>query len=330
MFLLPACVRVQGSKPSLMSDDEAGVSGAKGAGAGDAGAGAGAAGGGDPMEKRCLLRDLNEMITCKICHGYLIDATTVTECLHTFCKSCIVKHLEDCNTCPECEDMIHQSHPLDYIAFDRTMQDLVYKIVPGLEQDEHDRERKFYADRGLPCPKDQMAEEESEEGKKAEEEEAQRTPDANTNMDFHRFDEQVNLLLECKAAAAAAASAASAAASTSAAAAAATSEGAKSPKSPRSPPPTTSAASPPPKNLKRKFVRCSSLATVTHLKKFIAKKLLNSLERYKDVDIMCNDEPLYKDHTLKFVYVTRWRTKEPPMRLQYVPRVTDTSQAQSL
>ncbi len=54
-----------------------------------------------------------------------IDATTVTECLHTFCKSCIVKHLEDANTCPECEDMIHQSHPLDYIAFDRTMQDLV-------------------------------------------------------------------------------------------------------------------------------------------------------------------------------------------------------------
>ena len=27
--------------------------------------------------------------------------------------------------------------------------------------------------------------------KKAKEEEAQRTPDANTNMDFHRFDEQV-------------------------------------------------------------------------------------------------------------------------------------------
>lgn len=76
----------------------------------------------DPMEKRCRLRDLNVMITCKICRGYLIDATTVTECLHTFCKSCIVKHLEDANTCPECEDMIHQSHPLDYIAFDRTMQ----------------------------------------------------------------------------------------------------------------------------------------------------------------------------------------------------------------
>ena len=37
---------------------------------------------------------------------------------------------------------------------------------------------------------------------------------------------------------------------------------------------------------------------------------------------MCNDEPLYKDHTLKFVYVTRWRTKEPPMRLHYIPKVS--------
>ena len=57
-----------------------------------------------------------------------VDATTVTECLHTFCKSCIVKHLEDNIHCPECDVMIHQSHPLDYIAFDRTMQDIVYKV----------------------------------------------------------------------------------------------------------------------------------------------------------------------------------------------------------
>ena len=87
----------------------------------------------DPLDRKCKLRTLNEMITCKICHGYLVDATTVTECLHTFCKSCIVKHLEDSNVCPECEDVIHQSHPLDYISYDRTLQDLVYKIVPGKE-----------------------------------------------------------------------------------------------------------------------------------------------------------------------------------------------------
>lgn len=264
------------------------------------------------MDRRCPLRTLNEMITCKICHGYLIDATTVTECLHTFCKSCIVKHLEDSNVCPECENMIHQSHPLDYIAFDRTMQDLVYKIVPDLEADEYKRERKFYTERGLPCPKDQALEQESEE-KRAAEAEAAMTPDANTNMDFHRFDEQVNLLLECKHIDEQNGNETNHKGSDKG-------HGKKDLEENGQGKVHGSSKNPP--ILKRKFLRCSSLATVTHLKKFIAKKLLTSLDRYKDVDIMCNDEPLYKDHTLKFVYVTRWRTKEPPMRLHYIPKET--------
>jgi len=247
------------------------------------------------------MRDLNENITCKICHGYLVDATTVTECLHTFCKSCIVKHLEDSNTCPECDDLIHQSHPLDYIAFDRTMQDLVYKIVPELEKDEFDRERKFYADRGLPCPKDQIAEESEEAAK-----EDKMTPDANTNMDFHRFDELVSLLLECKESSAVSSS--------------------PVPSSSTSTTNTATAVSPSKSaeevGLKRKYIRCSSLATVTHLKKFIAKKLLASVDKYKEVEITCNDEPLYKDHTLKFVYVTRWRTKDPPLKLTFTTKKT--------
>ena len=40
------------------------------------------------------------------------------------------------------------------------------------------------------------------------------------------------------------------------------------------------------KSLKRKFLRLSALATVTHLKKFIALKVLNSLDKYKDVSMV--------------------------------------------
>lgn len=90
----------------------------------------------DAMERRIKLKTLNSHITCKICRGYLIDATTVTECLHTFCKSCLVKHLEEKHTCPTCQIVIHQSHPLQYISFDRTMQDIVYKLVPDLQESE--------------------------------------------------------------------------------------------------------------------------------------------------------------------------------------------------
>lgn len=35
--------------------------------------------------------------------------------------------------------------------------------------------------------------------------------------------------------------------------------------------------------LKRRFLRCSSQATITHLKKFVAKKVLNGIDRYKEV-----------------------------------------------
>jgi hypothetical protein len=39
------------------------------------------------------------------------------------------------------------------------------------------------------------------------------------------------------------------------------------------------------KTLKRRFIRCSAQATITHLKKFIAKKVLNGTEKYRDVSI---------------------------------------------
>lgn len=32
-----------------------------------------------------LLSDINECITCRLCNGYLIDPTTINECMHT-CK----------------------------------------------------------------------------------------------------------------------------------------------------------------------------------------------------------------------------------------------------
>lgn len=41
-----------------------------------------------------LISTLNPYITCSICQGYLIDATTVIDCLHTFCKSCLLKYFE--------------------------------------------------------------------------------------------------------------------------------------------------------------------------------------------------------------------------------------------
>lgn len=37
------------------------------------------------------------------------------------------------------------------------------------------------------------------------------------------------------------------------------------------------------KTLKKKYLRLSAQATITHLKKFIAKKVLDGMDKYRDV-----------------------------------------------
>jgi len=95
------------------------------------------------------LKDLNCNLVCPLCAGYLIDATTITECAHTFCKSCIVKHLQMSYLCPQCETKVHETQPLLRLKSDRVMQEIVYKLVPNLVHDEKVREEKFSNARGI-------------------------------------------------------------------------------------------------------------------------------------------------------------------------------------
>uniref|UniRef100_A0A914MG49 RING-type domain-containing protein n=1 Tax=Meloidogyne incognita TaxID=6306 RepID=A0A914MG49_MELIC len=127
-----------------------------------------------PMENFVSLSSINPYITCPLCNGYFVDATTVIDCLHTFCKSCLLKYFDevtrdlikskpkgrflfpdsssqqknpsffkDNTDCPKCHYQIHQSHPSHYVAFDRTMQDIVYKLVPGMQAEEQRRREQF-------------------------------------------------------------------------------------------------------------------------------------------------------------------------------------------
>ncbi|KAK9396234.1 polycomb complex protein BMI-1 [Crotalus adamanteus] len=82
---------------------------------------------------------------CVICGGYFIDATTIIECLHSFCKTCIVHYLETSKYCPICDVQVHKTRPLLNIRSDKTLQDIVYKLVPGLFKNEMKRRRDFYA-----------------------------------------------------------------------------------------------------------------------------------------------------------------------------------------
>ncbi|KAM3959060.1 uncharacterized protein ACR2FA_006900 [Aphomia sociella] len=101
------------------------------------------------VPQRTLLGEVNEHITCPLCRGYYIDATTIVECLHSFCRSCIIKHLQVKSYCPVCEMMINSAKP--NIKLDKALQDIVYKLVPGLFQKEMDRRQQFYSSRPGPA-----------------------------------------------------------------------------------------------------------------------------------------------------------------------------------
>lgn len=61
------------------------------------------------------------------------NATTITKCLHTFCKNCTVRHCYS-NRCPKYNIVIHQTQPLYHIRLDQGLKDIVYKLVINLRE----------------------------------------------------------------------------------------------------------------------------------------------------------------------------------------------------
>lgn len=106
---------------------------------------------------RLPVAELHPHLMCVLCGGYYVDATTIIECLHSceylinclfllivlwvsfywcpffaVCKSCLVRYLETNKYCPICEVQVHKTKPLLNIRPDETLQNIVYKLVPGL------------------------------------------------------------------------------------------------------------------------------------------------------------------------------------------------------
>ncbi|KAK6300411.1 hypothetical protein J4Q44_G00285090 [Coregonus suidteri] len=103
----------------------------------------------DKMQpSRLKITELNPNLICPLCVGYFIDATTIVECLHSFCKTCIVAFLETNKFCPRCDVQVHKTCPQLSIRSDKTLQDIVYKLVPGLFKEGDNTNSKRF----LQCP----------------------------------------------------------------------------------------------------------------------------------------------------------------------------------
>ncbi|KAJ8970884.1 hypothetical protein NQ317_010793 [Molorchus minor] len=94
-------------------------------------------------QNRVLVAELNPMITCRLCEGYLVDATTLVDCLHVFCRACILRHFDNSKTgCPTCNS-VYKKKSQTYLP------SLVYKLVPSLYAKEMQRREDFYRSTGL-------------------------------------------------------------------------------------------------------------------------------------------------------------------------------------
>ncbi|XP_037128091.1 polycomb group RING finger protein 5-B isoform X1 [Syngnathus acus] len=255
------------------------------------------------------VRDFNRFITCYLCGGYLIKPTTVTECLHTFCKSCIVQHFEESNDCPKCGIQVHETNPLEMLRLDNTLEEIIFKLVPGLREQEEERELAFW--RNTQCSQNltgvclcggdtrqrraHEANHSSLVGKRTLGKCFFVAADAGTGLpdvtvaaaatDYHRSDPQIAICLDCLH-----------------------NSGRAS---------ETSVT-----DLMKKFIRCSSRVTVGTIKKFLSLKL--KLPSSYELDVLCNGEIMGRDHTMEFIYMTRWRLRADntyPMVLEYRPRI---------
>ncbi|MCP9259216.1 hypothetical protein DINM_002178 [Dirofilaria immitis] len=75
--------------------------------------------------------DLNENLCCSLCKSYLIDAVTLTECLHSYCRACLLGNIEkdEVYHCTKCAASFGRDLSEAFVR-DDTLQKLVYKMVP--------------------------------------------------------------------------------------------------------------------------------------------------------------------------------------------------------
>ncbi|KAK6587613.1 ring domain [Cryptosporidium xiaoi] len=81
-------------------------------------------------------RVISDLLKCSICDGFFRNATTIRECLHTFCKYCISDYIyKKGSNCPKCNKHIGL-YPFEELVFDSSIQNITDKILPQFKQHE--------------------------------------------------------------------------------------------------------------------------------------------------------------------------------------------------
>jgi hypothetical protein len=106
------------------------------------------------------LIDINPLLQCSLCNGYLVDPYTIKECMDTFCRTCILVYFEKnlLNSeykCPKCQINLQPFSDISKCLIpDRQFGDILRSLLPSLDTDEINNEKIFYEQNSLLIPKD--------------------------------------------------------------------------------------------------------------------------------------------------------------------------------
>uniref|UniRef100_A0A5S6QHF4 RING-type domain-containing protein n=1 Tax=Trichuris muris TaxID=70415 RepID=A0A5S6QHF4_TRIMR len=88
-----------------------------------------------------LLQELIPLLLCRICNGFLVDAVSLLDCNHSFCRSCFLDYIKKKENCPVCGNFLNKNKLETCFKNDGMLQMMVYKCIPALQMAE-ERDRK--------------------------------------------------------------------------------------------------------------------------------------------------------------------------------------------
>ncbi|KAL3793990.1 hypothetical protein ACHAW5_008165 [Stephanodiscus triporus] len=222
--------------------------------------------------------------------GYFRDPYTVADCLHTFCRSCLILFFrQGMRCCPTCDtrlgpDPFHTSISIHVreVMPDRTLQEIVHKIFPWMKVREEEEERSFYAQRGIDLK-----------------------PEYAT-LEARRAHDGVDKV--------AGSSEKGGDAATAAAVGAMMSDQLDLHLDPDERPPHAHQRLPP---LKNALLRISGRAKIVTLKKYLVMKLGLKDCSKSSIEITCNGDAIGDELSLTFILRTRWFSTNKVLALKY-------------
>ncbi|KAL7471910.1 hypothetical protein ACHAXS_012215 [Conticribra weissflogii] len=225
------------------------------------------------------LSNIKDHLICPLCKGYFRDPYTVADCLHSFCRSCLILTFRlGHRRCPTCNTSL-EPDPFREVLADRTLQEVVDKIFPWMKTKEDQEEKEFYARRGIELKPEYAEDVNSPDKKKKSGLETRAAVMANKNECPSSLTSPIQLDFQL--------------------------EPDKCETSMQQMPPLNSPS-----------LRTSGRLKVKSIKKYLLQKL-GLKDAPSSVEVLCNGDPIGDELSLTFILRTRWFNPNKILTLNY-------------